>query len=157
MCAHGQKFLSGRKVIAPAVESLSSGARACAHVSQVLPTRKGVRCARQCSQVSFRAHHARAHVRKLCPGRTVREPVVASFKTCLNGRLRDAPSLARLVVRASWRSIARAGRVIASSAVNVLQRSSATSIRVHGRCALYAREKARTLIACLEPSYHSVP
>ena len=134
-------FFLVAKGVAPVVASLFPGARAYAHVSQVLP----------------RARDARAHVRKLCSGRTARAPAVASFKTGLDGRLRDAPSPARLGVRARRRWIARTGRVVAPSAVTVLQRSSGTSIGAHGRCALYAREKARTLITCLKPSYHSVP
>ena len=55
---HGHKFLSGRKGVAPVVASLSSGARGCAQVSQVLPRVRG----------------ARAHIRKFLSGRTVRVP-----------------------------------------------------------------------------------
>ena len=136
-----RKFFQGRAMRAPTVPSFR-------------PYAHGLR---RYSQVFLRVHARAPTFRKFFLGRAMRAPLFARFKTGLDGRLRDVPAQARLVVRARRRSLARAGSSVSPSAVTVLQRSSGTSIGAHSRCALYAREKARTLIACLKPSYHSVP
>ena len=73
--AHGRKFPSGRTWVAPVVASLSSGARACIHVSQVPP----------------RARNARAHVLKFFFRRKGVAPIITSFSSVRLSGAQGAP------------------------------------------------------------------